>query len=153
MNIEASSRLLRIGMIGCGEIAVQNAKAVHEAPNATIAAVADVNEAVAQDLAGRYNAPYHTATEELLARDDVDAVVISVPHFLHAPLAIQAAQAGKHVIVEKPMATTLAEAEQMLAAANAAGVQLATLYCQRYLPYVQRAKSLIDQGALGRVQS
>lgn len=151
LKIEASSRPLRIGMIGCGEIAVQNAKAVHEAANATLTAVADVNEAVAQDLAGRYNAPYHTSTEELLARDDVDAVVISVPHFLHAPLAIQAAQAGKHVIVEKPMATSLAEATQMLEAANAAGVQLATLYCQRYLPYVQRAKRLIDQGALGRV--
>ncbi len=146
-----SSRSLRIGLIGCGEIAIQNAKAVHEAANATVAAVADVNETVAKDLAQRYDVPYSTSVEELLGRDDIDAVLISVPHFLHAPLAIQAARAGKHVIVEKPMATNLTEADEMLTAAQEAGVHLTTLYCQRYLPYVQRAKALIDQGALGRI--
>jgi predicted dehydrogenase len=74
-----------------------------------------------------------------------------VPHHLHAPLSIQASQAGKHVIIEKPMAANLAEADNMLAAACQAGVHLAVLYCQRYLPYVQRAKALIDQGALGKI--
>lgn len=151
VTMEADRMPLRIGLIGCGEIAVSNARAVQAAPNAMIAAVADVNEAVAQDMAERYEVPYSTTADDLLARDDVDAVLISVPHFLHAPLAIQAVRAGKHVIVEKPMATTLAEADEMLAAAREAGVHLVTLYCQRYLPYVQRAKALIDQGAVGKI--
>ena len=149
--IRSESGALRIGLIGCGEIALQNAKAVQAAPNAFITAVADINETLAADLGRQYNVPHTTTTEALLARDDVDAVLISVPHHLHAPLSIQAAQAGKHVIVEKPMAANLTEAEAMLAAAREAGVHLAVLYCQRYLPYVQRAKTLIDQGALGKI--
>jgi predicted dehydrogenase len=148
---DPARKLLRIGLIGCGEIAVANASAIHSASNATIAAVTDVNERVAKDLAERYKVPFVKTTEELLARDDVDAVLISVPHFLHASLAIQAARAGKHVLVEKPMATSVAEAKEMIAAASQARIHLATLYCQRFLPYARRAKSLIDQGALGTV--
>lgn len=145
------SKPLRIGLVGCGEIAVTNAQAIKAAPNATITVVTDVNEAVARDLAKFHNVPHVKTIEELLARNDVDAVLISVPHFLHAPLAIQAVRAGKHVIVEKPMATTLAEAGDMISAAQKASMHLAVLYCQRYLPYVQQVKALIDQGALGKI--
>jgi predicted dehydrogenase len=113
--------------------------------------VADVNPAMAADMGRRYNVPSTTSTDELLERADIDAVLISVPHYLHAPLTIRAAQRGKHVMVEKPMATSVAEADQMIAACQEAGVKLSVIYCQRYLPYVQRAKSLIDQGVLGKV--
>jgi len=147
----ADSKPLRFGLIGCGEIAVANANAIRSAPNAIITAVTDVNETVARDMAKRFGVAYVKTVEELLTRSDVDAVVISVPHFLHAPLAIQAARAGKHVIVEKPMSTTLAEANKMIVAARESKVHLATLYCQRYLPYVQQAKALIEQGALGTI--
>lgn len=146
-----SDKPLRFGLIGCGEIAVANASAIQSSPNATITAVTDINETVARDLAKRFNTAWVKSPEELLARSDVDAVLISVPHFLHAPLAIQAARAGKHVIVEKPMATTLAEADSMILVAREAGVHLVTLYCQRYIPYVQEAKALIDRGALGTI--
>jgi 2-desacetyl-2-hydroxyethyl bacteriochlorophyllide A dehydrogenase len=142
---------LRVGLIGCGEIAVANAAAVQRAPNAGIAMVMDVNEAVARDMGQRHRVPFTTDMEELLESDNVDAVLISVPHFLHAPLTIQAARHGKHVMVEKPMATTLADADAMRAACEKAGVKLSVIYCQRYLPYVQKSKSLIEQGALGQL--
>lgn len=150
-RIEAVSGTLRIGLIGCGEIAVENAKAIQVAPNAAMTMVMDVNPAVAEDMARRYQLPFTTSADELLSQPDIDAVLISVPHFLHAPLTLQAARYGKHVMVEKPMATTLADAEAMLAACREAGVKLSVVYCQRYLPYVQKARSIIQQGALGRL--
>ena len=142
---------LRVGLIGCGEIAVRNARAAQEAANASIAMVMDVNPTVAGDLAKRHKVPYTTDVDELLNCDDVDAVLISVPHYLHAPLTIQAAHHGKHVMVEKPMATSLADADVMIAACQESGVKLSVIYCQRYLPYVQRAKALIEQGAIGKL--
>jgi predicted dehydrogenase/threonine dehydrogenase-like Zn-dependent dehydrogenase len=147
--VQLKAKALRVGLIGCGEIAVANARAIQESGNAAITCVADVNEAVAADLGRRNKAPYTTRVEELLRRDDVDAVLVSVPHHLHAPLTLQAAEHGKHVMVEKPMATNVADADRMIAACRQAGVRLSILYCQRYLPYVQRAKSLIERGALG----
>lgn len=143
------SESLRVGLIGCGEIAVENARAVREAPNASLVMTMDLDATLAADLAGRYGVPSTTEIDELLERTDVDAVLISTPHFLHAPLAMQAAQRGKHVIVEKPMAISTAEADAMIDACRRAGVCLSVLYCQRYLPYVRKAKSLIDTGAIG----
>lgn len=142
---------LRVGLIGCGEIAVANASAVQGAGNASIAMVMDVNPTVAEDIGQRYQVPYTTNVDELLGRDDVDAVLISVPHYLHAPLTIQAARHGKHVMVEKPIATSLADADAMVAACQEAGVKLSVIYCQRYLPYVQKAKALIEGGAIGKL--
>jgi len=142
---------LRVGLIGCGEIAVRNARAVQAAPNTSIAMVMDVNPAVARDMAKRHQVPYTTEIDELLARNDVDAVLISTPHHLHAPLTIQAARHAKHVMVEKPMSTTLADADAMIAACREAGVKLSVIYCQRYLPYVQKARAMIEQGAIGEL--
>jgi 2-desacetyl-2-hydroxyethyl bacteriochlorophyllide A dehydrogenase len=142
---------LRIGMIGCGEIAMDNARAVADSGNAVLTAVMDVAESVAEDMGQRYSVPFTTSAEALLARDDVDAVLISVPHFLHAPLSVQAARARKHVLVEKPMANTRAEAEAMLAAARENGVQLSVMYAARYLPYVQLSKRILERGQLGKL--
>lgn len=146
-----SSRCLKVGLIGCGEIAVANARAVTDASNATIAMVMDVNEAVAEDMGRRHGVPYTTDVDELLGRRDVDAVLISVPHYLHAPLTIQAAERGKHVMVEKPMATSAADARAMIDACQRAGVALSVVYCQRYLPYVQKTKTWIDGGVFGQL--
>ena len=99
----------------------------------------------------RYGVPHTTNVEEMLRRDDMDAVLISVPHHLHAPLTIQAAGCGKHIMVEKPMATSVADADRMIEACRAAGVRLSVMYCKRYQPYVQRAKAIVEQGALGNI--
>jgi predicted dehydrogenase len=144
--------LLRFGLIGCGEIAVESAMALRAASNARITFAADPNVDLARSLAVGTDARYTGRVEELLASKDVDAVLISTPHHLHAALAIQAAEAGKHVVVEKPMATTLRDCDRMMEAARSAGVTLSVCYCQRYDPRVQRARELIDRGLLGDVQ-
>jgi predicted dehydrogenase len=144
--------VLRFGLIGCGEIAVDSATALRAASNATITFAADPNVDLARSLAAGTDARYTARVDELLASKDVDAVLISTPHHLHAPLAIQAAEAGKHVVVEKPMATTLPDCDRMVEAAKSAGIRLSVCYCQRYDPRVQRARELLERGLLGDVR-
>ena len=142
---------LRIGMIGCGEIAVQTAKGIAGAPHAKHAMVMDVDPRVAKDLGDTYGVPSTTGVDELLAKPDVDAVYIAVPHYLHAPLTIQALEAGKHVLVEKPIATTLADANAMIAAAKRAGRTLSVAFSAQVDGQSQAIKRLIESGAIGKV--
>jgi 2-desacetyl-2-hydroxyethyl bacteriochlorophyllide A dehydrogenase len=143
-------RVLRFGLIGCGEIAVENAVALRAAVNATITYTADLELDAARGLAAATAARFTNRVEELLASPDVDAVLISTPHHLHATFAVQAAQARKHVVVEKPMATSVGDCDRMIAAAAAAGVRLSVCYVQRFNAVAERAKALIDAGLLGQ---
>ena len=142
---------LRIGMIGCGEIAVQTAKGIAASTLGQHVMVMDTDARVAGDLGATYGVPHTTEVEELLANPQVDAVYIAVPHYLHAPLAIQAAQAGKHVLVEKPIATSLAEADDMIAAARDAHVTLSVAYLAQVDPVAQTMHRLVAAGAIGNV--
>jgi predicted dehydrogenase len=142
---------LRIGMIGCGEIAVRTAAAIASSRHAAHVMVMDARAELAQDLGERYGVPWTTHVEELLANPEVDAVYIAVPHHLHAPLTIQAAEAGKHIFVEKPIATTLADADAMIAAARDSGVWLSVNFHAQIDPTCQAARELVAQGAIGEV--
>ena len=140
---------LRIGLIGCGDIATHNATGIALAPNARLIACFDPVAALAAELALEHGADVTGSVEEMLDRQDLDAVFLSVPHHLHAPLAIQAAEAGKHVIVEKPLANTLAAAKAMVDAAERAGVVLSVAFPHRYEPHAVAARRLVAAGALG----
>lgn len=140
---------LRIGMLGCGDIAVQNAGAAAGAPNTRLTACFDPAARLAEDLASRHGARALPSAEALVGAPEVDAVLISVPHHLHAPLGVLAAQAGKHVIVEKPQANTLESAVEMARAARRAGVVLSVCFPQRYHPAALIARRLVRNGALG----
>jgi 2-desacetyl-2-hydroxyethyl bacteriochlorophyllide A dehydrogenase len=142
---------LRFALIGCGGMGVRHAGAIRGAPNATLVATMDTNLALARELAG--DGFYTTRLEELLARPDVDAVFIATPNHTHDVIGIAAARAGKHVIVEKPMARNLAAADQLLRACREAGVALSVGYSFRYAPEIQAARRLIEQGVLGRLLS
>lgn len=143
---------VRFGLIGCGEIAMQSLSALQSHPEiCQVTAVQDVNEPLAKDTGEKTGAAVFTDPAKLLERDDVDAVVISTPHFLHAPLTIQAAKAGKHVACEKPIACTLEQADQMIAACKAAGVLLTVNYVLRYDQPQKKAAELIAQGAIGAI--
>jgi predicted dehydrogenase len=142
---------LRIGMVGCGEIAVRMADAIASSQHAQHVMVMDTQVALAQDLGEQYGVPWTDRVDDLLANPGVDAVYIAVPHHLHARLTVQAADAGKHVLVEKPIATTLADAEAMIAAARANGVWLSVNFHAQVDPICQAAKNLVSQGVIGEV--
>jgi 2-desacetyl-2-hydroxyethyl bacteriochlorophyllide A dehydrogenase len=142
---------LRFGLIGCGDIALHNAGAIAAAPNTELTATYDLDPALSREVAAPHGAAVARSAEELLERDDVDAVFLAVPHHLHAPLARQAAGAGKHVVVEKPPAEGLTSAVEMVTATEEAGVVLTVCLPHRYTPAVVSARRLVDHGAVGDI--
>ena len=103
----------------------------------------------APELAADYGAPTAPTYEALLARPDVDAVVLATPHSPHVPQAVAAARAGKHVYLEKPMALTVAECDAILDACRAAGVVLTVNKVSRFRDAQATSKRLLDEGAIG----
>ena len=140
---------LRFGLLGCGDIGSYNAAAVAKADNSELVACYDPSTALAKAVADSHGAAVETTAEALFERRDVDAVFLSVPHHLHAPLALQAAEYGRHIIVEKPLANNLAAAQEMIEAAERANVVLSVCFPLRYKPEVVAARRMIAAGALG----
>lgn len=141
-----------IGVIACGGIA-QEAHLPNYAshPKAQLVAVADIDEARAREVAERFGVPHvYTDYRDLLARDDIQAVSVCTPNYLHAPQTIAAAEAGKHILCEKPMATNLADANAMIAAAEQAGVQLMVGFSHRFHHFVRKAREIIADDTIGR---
>ena len=145
--------MIRWGLVGTGAIANKRVgPALVEAQNSRLVAVCDVVESAARDLANQLQVPsVFTSFEEILANPDVEAVYLATPVFLHAPQAIDALRAGKHVLVEKPMALSVAEAQEMVRVAREMGKTLATAYYRRFFPKIQRVRDLLVEGAFGRV--
>lgn len=142
---------LRFGIIGCGTAAVPVAAALADSPAAELVLVQDLNAALARDLAARHQVPAAESVETLLASAAVEAVYIAVPHHRLAGLAEQALRAGKHVLVEKPMAIHLADADALIALADARRLTLDVYYEMRHItPYAQ-ARALVQAGALGEI--
>jgi len=120
-------------------------------PHARLVAVCDLNPQRAQEVAARYGAArWVTDYRELLADPAVAAVSVATPDFAHAEPVIAAARAGKHVLVEKPLATTVAEGEAMVAAAGEAGVHLVVDFHNRWSPLFNHARAAVAGGELGR---
>jgi predicted dehydrogenase len=142
---------LRIGMIGCGGSAAATAQGVDAADHAHLIAVSDADEVMARATSAAFGVPWVPDAAALLAREDVDAVYIAAPPHLRASLAIQAAQAGKHVLCEKPLAVTLADADRMIAACAQSGVYLSVDFEAQVTPSRRAARDLLAGGALGDV--
>jgi predicted dehydrogenase len=144
---------VKIGIIGAGMIAHRShAEAFQAVPEAEVVAVADVDRERAKALAEKYGIPQvYGSYEELLARAGVDAVSVALPVFLHAPATIAALEAGKHVLCEKPMARSGAEAQAMVDAARKSGRKLAVYWRNRFGARAIKAKQMIDAGDLGSI--
>lgn len=140
---------LRFGLIGCGRVAPRHAQSLLQLQETDLVAVADVKPARADHFAHEYGATPHHSHTDLLARNDIDAVSICVPSGLHAQVAIDAMQAGKHVLVEKPIAITLEDADRMIAVSEATGRTLGVVLQNRYNHPMQQLRAAIDQGKLG----
>ena len=144
-------RALRFGIIGLGNVAPMHAEAIGLTEGAELVAVADSDRERGAAFGARYRVRCHARYQDLLACDDVDAVCICTPHDLHSPMTIEAAQTGKHVLCEKPMARNLAECDRMIAACERAGVTLAVVFPVRSEPLAAKLKAAIDGGELGRL--
>lgn len=145
------SKKVGIGLIGSQFIATIHAEAIARVADARLVAVMSPTPGNARDFAKKHHIPNHfTKLEDLLALDEVDMVVVGAPNNLHCDITCKAAAAGKHVVVEKPFAMNLEEADRMIAACKKAGVKL--MYAEElcFTPKYVRLKALLDEGALGR---
>ena len=147
-----TGRRVRFAVVGCGRISEKHFEALNKhGEHAEVVAVCDVDDAALRAAAERTGArPYHRI-EELLAESDADAVVLCTPSGLHAEQGMLVAQAGRHVISEKPMATRWQDGKRLVQACDAAGVRLFVVKQNRQNATVQLLKRAIDGGRFGRI--
>jgi len=146
---------IRIGIIGCGFAGCMHGIAYQphiDSGDVELVAACDIDEECAAKMAKEYNMGAHCANwQDLITNKNVDAVSIALPHYLHAQVAIAAAKAGKHVLCEKPMATTLEDCDKMINAAKDSKVKLMIAETYRFMPTMVKIKEIIDSGKIGEV--
>lgn len=138
-----------VGIAGCGGISNAHIPVLTRLEGVKIRALCDIDPAKAARAAERTGAGICRDFGELIAREDIDTVHILVPHYLHAPLAIAAMKAGKHVLTEKPIASERADAREMIRTARATGRRLGVIFQNRYNPASRELKRLIASGEGG----
>ncbi|TDL67600.1 Gfo/Idh/MocA family oxidoreductase [Rhodococcus qingshengii] len=145
---------LKVGVIGCGSIAKYRHLPEYKLnKNVEIVAVCDIVAERAEKMAEEYGAKAFSDYKEVLKLEDIDAISVCLPNYLHAPVSIDALNAGKHVICEKPMATSKEEAEAMINAAKRNDKKLMIAHNQRFVASHQKAKEIIESGKLGKIYS
>jgi len=144
--------ILKWGLIGCGDIAQKRvAPALRDLSNCELLSIARSRPDLAESFANQFGArKWYSAWQELLADSDIDAVYIATPVHLHAAQTIAAAESGKHVLCEKPMAMNVKECDEMIAACRANNVKLGVAYYRRFYPVIDRIKSVIASGEIGK---
>ena len=141
---------LRFGVVGCGKVAMIHAAALRAVPGAAFVAACDVDRGRAEAFAAKHGGRPFADVTTMLREGGVEAVIVGTPHPRHAEAAVAAAGAGVHVLVEKPMAATIADCDAMLAAAARTGVTLGVISQRRFFEPVRRIKAAIDAGKIGR---
>jgi len=143
---------IKYGLVGCGDAAVFHITAFknRETSNVKFVAAHDTNKRILKRFSRAHKLTPYGQIDDLL-KSDIDAVLIAVPHYLHEPLVLKAAEAGKHVLCEKPMARTLEECDTMIQATEKAGVKFMIAENHRFLPAHQLIKDSIDSGLLGDI--
>ena len=141
----------RFAIFGCGVIAGFHAAALGDVEGASLTACADVNPAAAEAFAKKHDIRALADFDALLADPTVDVVTICTPNGTHAELAIRALEAGKHVVLEKPMAITVADCDRIIEARKASKGKLTVISQLRTSPDILRARELVRSGALGRI--
>ncbi|MDP6506671.1 MAG: Gfo/Idh/MocA family oxidoreductase [Planctomycetota bacterium] len=142
---------LKWGLIGCGDVAEKKGgPALCQADGSTLVSVMSRSESKGSDFARRHGADrVYTSVEDLLSDEEANAIYVATPPHLHAEQTISAAEAGKHVLCEKPMAINVDECRNMVEAAAANDVQLMIAYYRRRFPAVVQMKKIIDDGLIG----
>ncbi len=142
--------IYNIAILGCGKVAHLHAKAVRNLPNAKLAGVWSRSISTAEKFGLEYNVPFYTEIEDLVKKENIDLVIVCTPHPFHLEPAERAAKAGAHVLVEKPLASTLDDSDKIISACRRAGVKLSVISQRRWYEPVQRVKKAIDAGKIGK---
>jgi len=143
--------MLNIGIIGLGDFSIAHAKAILEVSGLFLKAVCRTNEKKLNQFCSEYDVIGYTDYKELLKNKNIDIVLISTPHHLHTKFAIEAAKAGKHILVEKPMAPSVEECQQIIDAAQHANVKLMIGQTLRFHPASLYAEKIIKQSEIGSI--
>jgi len=145
--------MIRFGLLGCGRIAKRHSDLLggHHIEGATLAAVCDPVRPRAEAIAAKFGVPAYSDIDEFLARKDIDAVAVLTPSGMHAAHVVACAKAGKHVVVEKPMALRLQDADDMIRACDEAGVKLFIVKQNRFNVPVVKAREALEAGRFGRL--
>lgn len=142
---------IRVGIVGCGAISTQHLEAISALPDLALVAVESASESSARAVGERWGVPWSTRLEDLLGRDDLDAVTISTPSGLHPEQALAALRTGRHVVVEKPIALSVADANAVVREGHERGLVVATISQRRFEPAVRALRDAVEAGALGRI--
>ena len=144
---------VRVGIVGAGKMGRTHIDALRDVTQGEAVAVNDPANlpGVGPGLAGQYGLDYENSLESLVARDDIHAVIVTTPHALHAEHAIAALEAGKHVLVEKPLELTLDKCDAIIQSADRMKRKLMVAQSHRYWEGDAVSKRLLDEGAIGRL--
>ncbi|HAH20855.1 MAG: hypothetical protein A2Y00_03175 [Omnitrophica WOR_2 bacterium GWF2_43_52] len=150
-SIFPAHKKIRFGIIGCGRISKIHTAVLNQLPGAEICAVCDIVEERAKAYAEELKCFCYTDYHDLLKSKEIDVVNICTPTHMHVTMAVDAALAGKHVVTEKPMATTLADADKMIETCKRNGVKLFVVKQNRYNPPIVKLKEAISEGRFGKI--
>lgn len=142
---------MNFAIVGCGFIAKKHVKAIKEVENANLVAVSDKLPTAMQPYVEEYGVEAYENLDEMLLREDINVVSVCTPTGLHAPLAIKVANSKKHVILEKPIAMTLEETDEIIQACNRNEVKLSIVHPNRFRPVVKELRKILDQNLLGKI--
>jgi UDP-N-acetyl-2-amino-2-deoxyglucuronate dehydrogenase len=145
--------MLKFGLVGCGRIARRHAELLghNKINNATLAAVCDIVEEKARSLAKEFNLPYYTDMHKMLEKEDIDVVAVLTPSGLHAEHTIALAQHKKHIIVEKPMALTLSDADAMIKICDKNKIKMFVVKQNRFNVPVLKLREALEAGRFGKI--
>jgi UDP-N-acetyl-2-amino-2-deoxyglucuronate dehydrogenase len=147
----AAPRSFRVGLLGCGRISKNHFDALRKVDGLELAAVGDIDVERARRAGEEQGVPCFKSLDDMLAQADIDVVTICTPSGLHSAHGVAAARAGKHVVTEKPMSLTLAQADALVQACDTAGVHLFVVKQNRLNPPIQLLKRAVDKNRFGRI--
>jgi UDP-N-acetyl-2-amino-2-deoxyglucuronate dehydrogenase len=148
---ERSGNMVKFAIIGCGFIAKKHADAISKINNAKLVAVCDKVTGTMEYYIDEYGVNGYTELKDMLKSEEVDVVCICTPSGFHSSIAVQLAEAKKHIIVEKPIAMTLEDTERIINSCKSNGVKLSVVHPNRFRPVVQELRKILDQRLLGKI--
>ena len=144
-------KLFKVGLIGCGRISKIHTSVLSSLPGVKLTAVCDIAEERAQNYAQKFKCETYADYKKMLKAKNIDIINICTPTHMHAQMAVDAAEAGKHVVSEKPMAITLSDADRMIEACKKNGVKLFVVKQNRYNSPIVKLKEAIDEKRFGKI--